>query len=419
MTIEPIVLDRWLDGDADPADVRRIATWLQANPAHAQQLLARAHVHQDLGLVTAVASMHGREPAVGGVQPRAPGSSAVTWRRAPSRGGRRQARRRQRGAAGLALVLAAIGLATALAVMATGSARSVDGAEQGLLVTHVVGSVSNANGDQVAPDQRAAVVQLVGDSRLVAEIPGGGSVELRGPGRMLLSDQVDKPLVSLTDTGSTMATVVPGARSDAPVRVSTPELLVTVTGTAFSVTRSASASAVAVTHGTVAVTRPERALATLSAGEQLVETRADQPVRLPAQWTLGSVTGDRVQLVPNGTETLAAGFGTPSDPRQTVLRYDPDAILSFDYRATAGARWIGVWWRNPATDSTYFVPLGRAHADGQWHRVSARLGDAAANGAEQRAPRSGDPISALLIQTGRLDGAVCSIRNLRLEQHGP
>ena len=42
------------------------------------------------------------------------------------------------------------------------------------------------------------------------------------------------------------------------------------------------------------------------------------------------------------------------------------------------------------------------------------MSDATPNGTETRRPQAGDPLTALMIQTGRLDGAACEIEWIRL-----
>jgi hypothetical protein len=310
-------------------------------------------------------------------------------------------------AAGLGLALVAVVLGALLLSPASQGAVAAPGGG----LTLAAGSISNSDTVFEPGDRLPTGSPLTATAALTLTSPSGDRLQLGGVSQLRI-DQATEEAVAVTLSEGRLAVSVTPRSDGGRFAVTTPELRTEVLGTAYVVERDGAGSRVSVRAGRVAVTA-DGLSEELGAGETRTRVRADSWA-LPGTWDQGRVSGDAVHLEAEDS-ILAAGFGDPDGGRDQVLRFHPDLVLEFEYRANADSRWLGLWLQVPATGSTYYLPLGQAVGDGAWHRLRARLGDVTANGSESRPLRPGDPVAALRIQSGHRQGAgETAVRGFRL-----
>ncbi len=209
--------------------------------------------------------------------------------------------------------------------------------------------------------------------------------------------------------------------------VHTPNLVVEVVGTKFSVSHEADVSTVNVEEGTVDVVFPGSGKQQrLAAGEELTASESGvpaDPVRedwhenfeapeLAAWWTTGSRTS--TSEAPGGN--VSQGCLKAAEERDTyyerdllvahleirpdgLFRCDESLVVGFRYHGAPSCGWMGIWMQ-AASGKKYFVPVKATL--GSWQSAEIRLQEARSSEGGNDAPMpSGEMIQMLKFQAGR------------------
>ena len=308
--IDDATIDDWLDGTLAHDDIPAFDAWLLANPAHAQRVLARSALFQDLGHLC-----------------------AVKHKQAPIRANQRMhhhvqsARPRTKTAllvaatlvCGLGIILGSASVWEWSTSHQTPSSPSTTIAT----VTAHSGAIS-INGEHVtdAAMTANARIALDTDARISLTLQDDTRLRLAGPGTMQLNPDTDT-LALINDTGLVEAEVTHRGTGAKPVAIRTNELQAVVMGTQFSVRRSDNSVHVTVTDGAVRVRQDHFKDATLTAGDTLRRARPDQPTSLPQTWDRGIPTAAGIALEPGHEPILVAGFGDATEERSSVATWHP------------------------------------------------------------------------------------------------
>lgn len=274
----------------------------------------------------------------------------------------------------------------------------------------------------------AAGTAITAESPRLLRWSDGSAIRLHSGASVRVS-QPDSGTRLHLQAGDLAAEIAPQAESQ-PFRISSPDALSEVVGTAFMLRRSAAGTRLEVQHGQVRLALPDGESLLASAGASGLALPDGSLLALPRPGRLlwraqarelaaGMVEADAIAPA-GGSVLLARSGAAPATVFGVQLKGDPlfawqaEAELRFDYRCDGPVPWLGIWIRSPdPAGPNHYLALPSPHP-GRWRsaQVPLRLITPRLGGSM---PPDGAPVRWLHLQAGWASGATLRIANLRIE----